>query len=212
MKDIPMFATQYGVASLFLQEVSYRQRAHIKLQATEEPEKLLSECIGFCRACGADWCDASGHAMLEKYPRLATLVQMRAERRVLAENTATLVTMTEETEEQWRRIYNEKMQNVPNCAYLDTKGCKELGKSGGCRFVYEGERLLGIGSVDGCRIETVAACVPGGGEKVVRALACTIESEQVELTVALENQKAVRLYERLGFQTVRELSRWYRVL
>ena len=31
MQDIPMFTSEYGVASLFLKEVSYRGRAHIKI-------------------------------------------------------------------------------------------------------------------------------------------------------------------------------------
>ena len=61
MKNIPVFTTEHGAASLFLREIPYRKRAHIKLQATQEPEKLLEECISFCRACGAEWCDAAGN-------------------------------------------------------------------------------------------------------------------------------------------------------
>ena len=66
MKDIPVFHTEYGVASLFLREIPYRKRAHIKIQSSLEPDKLLEECIGFCRACGAEWIDAAGDPFLEK--------------------------------------------------------------------------------------------------------------------------------------------------
>ena len=52
MKDIPMFTTEYGAASLILRELPYRGIAYVRLQATEQPEKLLEECIGFCRAFG----------------------------------------------------------------------------------------------------------------------------------------------------------------
>ena len=43
MKDIPVFDTPYGVASLFLREIPYRGRAYIKIQSALEPEKLLEE-------------------------------------------------------------------------------------------------------------------------------------------------------------------------
>ena len=52
MKDIPVFTTEYGVASLFLREIPYRSRAHIKIQSSQEPEKLLEECISFAE-CAA---------------------------------------------------------------------------------------------------------------------------------------------------------------
>lgn len=212
MKDIPVFDTEYGVASLFLQEVSYRGRAHIKLQATQEPEKLLEECVAFCRACGAEWCDAAGHAYLEQYPCLATLVLMQADRAALQENRAKLVPLTAATQEHWRALYNERMKNVPNCAYLDERGARELREKGGCYFIYEADRLLGIGGIDAQRIETVAAAVPGAGERIVRALATVMQTPQVQLVVALENERAVALYQRLGFVQIRLLSRWYRVL
>ena len=50
MRDIPVFTTQYGVASLVLREIPYRQEAYISIQSSLQPEQLLEECIGFCRA------------------------------------------------------------------------------------------------------------------------------------------------------------------
>ena len=55
MKDIGIFPTRYGVASLILREIPYRQEAYIRVQDVE-PEDLsllLGECGDFCRACGA---------------------------------------------------------------------------------------------------------------------------------------------------------------
>ena len=54
MRDIPMFTTEYGVASLVLKEIPYRQEAYICILATEQPRELLDECISFCRVCGAE--------------------------------------------------------------------------------------------------------------------------------------------------------------
>ena len=41
MKDFPVFSTSYGVASLILKEIPYRQEAYIHIQSTLEPEQLL---------------------------------------------------------------------------------------------------------------------------------------------------------------------------
>ena len=54
MKDIPVFDTEFGVASLILRDIPYCQRAYIKLQVALEPEKLVQECVQFCRMCGAE--------------------------------------------------------------------------------------------------------------------------------------------------------------
>ena len=51
LKDIPIFPTQYGVASLILREIPYRQEAYIRVQDVQEEELslLLSECADFCK-------------------------------------------------------------------------------------------------------------------------------------------------------------------
>ena len=77
MKDIPVFATEYGVASLVLKEIPYLGAAYVTVQDSLEPEKLLEECIGFCRACGAERVCATGHPALEKRPLYTAMWQMR---------------------------------------------------------------------------------------------------------------------------------------
>ena len=119
MKDIPVFTTEHGAASLFLREIPYRKRAHIKLLATQEPEKLLEECISFCRACGAEWIDAAGNAYLEKYPLITALISMTRDRESIPETDACLFPVTEKTVQLWLDIYNERMADVPNAAYMD---------------------------------------------------------------------------------------------
>ena len=54
MKDFPMFTTQYGVASLVLREIPTRGEAYITVRSSQDTEKLLEECVSFCRACGAE--------------------------------------------------------------------------------------------------------------------------------------------------------------
>ena len=212
MKDIPMFTSEYGVASLFLREIPYRSRAHIKIQSSLEPEKLLEECVSFCRMCGAEWIDAAGHAYLGKYPLITALVSMQCSREQLGEGNACLFPMTEQTMQRWLDICNKRMANVPNAAYLDAKDGRELLEKGSAYFVHRDGELLGIGVASGDFIDTVVAVQKGAGETVVRALNGVLTGEMARLMVADANTRAVRLYERLGFVKVKELSRWYRVL
>ena len=212
MKDLPMFTTQYGVASLFLREIPYRGRAHIKIQSSLDPEKLLEECVAFCRMCGAEWIDAAGHDYLEKYPLITALWAMQCPREALAETDACLFPVTDQTVQQWLTIYNERMADVPNAAYMDSRDGRELLNTGDGYFVHRNGQLLGIGKAKGDFIDTVISVEPGSGETVLRALCSALQCETVRLWVAAENHRAVRLYQRLGFVKTKELSRWHRVL
>ncbi|MBP3478829.1 MAG: GNAT family N-acetyltransferase [Oscillospiraceae bacterium] len=212
MKDIPVFNTEFGVASLFLREIPYRQRAHIKIQSSLEPERLLAECVDFCRACGAEWIDGAGHEYLEKYPLITVLYTMQCDRSAIGETDACLFPVTEKTVQQWLDIYNEKMADVPNAAFMDSRDGKELLQTGDGYFVHRDGQLLGIGKAAGDFIDTVIAVKPGMGETVVKALSGILVGDTVRLMVAGANERAVRLYERMGFVKVREVSRWYRVL
>lgn len=211
MNDIPMFTSEYGVASLFLREIPYRQRAHIKIQSSLEPEKLLEECISFCRMCGAEWIDAAGDPYLDKYPLITAILSMQCDKSCIPEAEACLFPVTEETVDQWLDIYNARMVNIPNAAYMDRRDGKNLLKSGDGYFVHRDGKLLGIGKAAGDFIDTVIAVEPGAGETVVRALASILTEDTVKLWVASANTRAIGLYERMGFVTVKELSRWYLV-
>lgn len=212
MQNLPMFTTEYGAASLFLREIPYRGRAHIKIQSSLDPEKLLEECVSFCRMCGAEWIDAAGHDYLEKYPLITALWAMQCPRDALAETDACLFPVTEATVQQWLDIYNERMADVPNAAYMDSRDGRELLNTGDGYFVHRDGLLLGIGKAKDDFIDTVISVESGAGETVLRALCSALQCETVRLWVASENHRAVRLYQRLGFVKTNELSRWYRVL
>lgn len=212
MKDLPMFTTQYGIASLFLREIPYRSRAHIKIQSSLDPEKLLEECVAFCRMCGAEWIDAAGHDYLEKYPLITALWAMQCPREAIAETDACLFPVTDQTVQQWLNIYNERMADVPNAAYMDSRDGRDLLNTGDGYFVHRDGRLLGIGKAKDDFIDTVISVEPGAGETVLQALCSALQCETVRLWVASENHRAVRLYQRLGFVKTKELSRWHKVL
>lgn len=211
MKDIPMFTTEYGVASLTLREIPYRQEAYVLLQATQQPEGLLSECICFCRACGAEKIYATGHEALEQYPLHTAIVRMSCEKNALPQTDAALFPVLPKTLKSWLKIYSEKMEDVPNAASMTSlDGMKMLEKGDGY-FIHRDGELLGIGRASGDMINVVIAVKKGAGREVVSALASLLTEHTVNVEVATANIRAVKLYEKLGFLAVSQISSWYKI-
>ncbi len=211
MRDIPVFTTEHGAASLVLKEIPYKGEAYITLHSSVQPEELLKECIDFCKMAGAERIYATGHSILEKYSLYTTVIKMQQLRDNLPEGEGFLFPVTEETAEHWRSIYNEKMQSVPNASTITRELMKKYLSQGGCYFVHKGDKLLGIGMICGDKIEAIAACERGAGETVLLTLCNAVFTESVVVEVASENTPAMHLYDRLGFCKVAELSRWYDV-
>ena len=211
MKDFPMFDTEFGIASLVLKEIPYKGIAYIILREVWDPEKLLAECVSFCRMCGAEVICASGHESLERYPLYTTVLEMRGEATVDISSLKSLFTVTEATVAQWRGIYNEKMRPIDNAATMTAFDEKRIVQSGGAYFVHENGELLGIGWLDDTELLAVAAAKPGMGRAVLNTLMSLIEGAQMHLEVASTNERAIRLYKKMGFIKTKEISRWYRL-
>ena len=106
MRDFPIFTTDYGVSSLVLKEIPYRQEAYIHIQDCQEAffSEHLAECVSFCRMCGAELIFAKGHEKLSQYPFYTSVYQMCGKAWVDEEKLASLFPVTEATVGQWRRI------------------------------------------------------------------------------------------------------------
>ena len=211
MRDFPMFTTEYGVASLVLKEVPYRQEAYIIIQSALEPEELLKECISFCRMVGAEKVFARGHACVETYPQHCAVYEMRGSVDVDEEKVAHLWPVTQETVAQWRQLMNEKLRPVDNAGTLEARDEREILEQGGAYFVHSNGKLLGAGWLAGQELKLIAAAEAGAGETVFHSLLSADPPEQIRLEVASTNDRAIRLYERLGFIRVKQICRWYEV-
>ena len=211
MKDMPMFTTEYGVASLILREVPYQQMSYIRLQASNEPQKLLEECVRFCRMVGAEKIFVKETDGLSDYPFYTAIWQMRMAVDAMGDTDAALFPVQEHTADEFQRIYNEKVSHIPNAAWMDNADKQEMLKTGEGYFVHRDNQLLGIGRVLDGEIRFLASVHPGAGEDVVKALAHAATEDSITVEVASANEKAVRLYEKLGFVKNAELSRWYQV-
>lgn len=210
MKDFPVFTTENGVASLILKEIPYRGEAYIHLRDSQSPQALLEECVSFCTACGAKAVYAAGNPILESYPLHTAILEMRGVPNIEVEQIASLFPVTETTAGRWRELHNRAMAQVPNAGTLEQRDEEELTK-GGAYFVHQQGELLGIGYLKEDSIAALAACKPGAGKQVLHSLCSVCPGIQLRLEVASTNERAIRLYERMGFLKVREISRWYRV-
>jgi hypothetical protein len=212
MKDFPVFTTQHGAASLVLKQIPYSGCAYITIQDSCSPGELLKECSDFCQAVGASSVYASGHDYLAKFPRHTEIVLMRCQREQLDDTDAALFPVCAETLERFRQIYNDAMKAVPNASCLTADDAEKVLKDGNGYFVHRKDQLLGIGIAGGERIEAIVSLIAGCGSDVLRALNHALSGSTVEVEVATANQRAISLYNKLGFVCCKELSKWYKII
>ena len=211
MKDFPMFTTEYGVASLILKEVPYRQEAYIIIQSTQQPKKLLEECISFCRVVGAEKIYARGHEFVESCPLHCAIYEMRGQIAVDEQKTANLWPVTPENIGAWRNFLNSRMKGIDNAGTLEKSGEKEILDLGGAYFVHRDGELLGAGWIVDEELMLIAAAEKGMGEQVLHTLLSAAASEEIRLQVVSTNERAIGFYEKMGLIKTAELRRWYRV-
>ena len=211
MRDIPVFSTDLGVASLTLSQIPYTKTAYIRIQDTGNGFDFLKECVSFCKMAGAECVYATGHTVCCDYPFSTSIVSMQADKARIDSTDACLFPVTEKTLEQWRTIYNSKVSKIPNGAWMTIQESRKMLQQGSGYFIHRGGTLLGIGKVEGNRIHWLASVYPGGGRDVLAALCNAITDDTVTLEVADTNIKAMDLYTKSGFIPTQILSEWYRV-
>ena len=209
MRDIPLFTTENGVATLILREIPTKQTAYVHIRSSLVPEELLAECIDFCRSAGAERIFAAGHPVLEKYPLYTTLCTLRGTVSGIGETDCCIFPVTEKTWPEFCRIYNEKMAAVPTAQMMRLMDREEYEKD--AYFVHKDGVLQGIGIVRDNRIDAIAACQKGMGRDVLAALCRTFNEEEITLEVAENNQKAMALYSRCGFIKTGVVATWYKI-
>lgn len=212
MKDIPIFTTDYGVASIIMKEIPYRGIAYVRVQDVQPNaiRELMGECVEFCRAAGADAVFAAGHQDLECYPFHHSVLIMSGPADF--EPEANLWPVTDKTVTRWREIYNQGMTGIDGAATMSVQDETRIFDSGGAYFVHRDGKLLGIGWVDDGELICVVGTQPGAGRCVLKTLLTAQSRDRVILEVASTNTRAIRLYESLGFIQTGVRSQWYQVL
>lgn len=211
MRNIPVFSTDLGVASLVFDQIPYSGTAFVHICSTAQPEAFIAECAGFCRAAGADLVLATGHEVLKEFPVQYEILSMRSPLEGIADTDASLMPVTEQTLDTWVQYYNQKMKHVDGAAYMSSREAKKLLEEGHGYFVHRCGRLLGIGKASGEELDAIASLVPGEGKTVLSALCHSLSGPMVYLQVASTNSRAIRLYEDMGFLSTGVERRWHRI-
>ena len=212
MRDFPMFTTEFGIASLILKEIPYREEAYIIIQDTQQPEELLRECVSFCRMCGAEKIYARGHEITKRYPLHSTIYEMRAQVELDEAKIENLWPVTEETVSQWRQLINERLRPIDNAGTLEKRDEREILEIGGAYFVHRQGQLLGAGWLVDGELKLIASVVSGMGDRVLHTLLSAFPQREIRLEVVSTNERAIRFYEKAGFLKTAERRRWYRIL
>lgn len=210
MKDIPVFTTDNGIASLALQQIPYTGFAHITIHASSEFRDFIQECTGFCRAVGAERILACGHKDLERYPMYTRVLSMQMPIPEEVEQ-ACLFPVTVESLDKWLDIYNDGMKDAPNAVVLSKQAGKELVEKGTAYFAHENGNVLGIGVVEDDTVRAIVSCQKGAGERVMNSLCGVLSGDIVKVEVAENNGPAMNLYRRMGLVTTGVLKTWYDV-
>ena len=210
MRDIPIFTTQYGVASLLLREIPYGGTAYVRIYDSSAVEKLLDECCDFCKMTGASTVLVTGSNLQGKYPLFAEIWEMECNIRMMPETDAIAIAVNEDCAKLWQSIYNDKMKDVPASAFMTNTKLKELIRDGNAYFIYKDDVMLGIGVASDRKIDCIASISPGAGKDILYALCNVMDGQTVSLEVAAENRRAVSLYEGIGFSWKEIKEKWYR--
>lgn len=211
MKNIPMFTTTAGVASIVLDQIPFNQTAYIRIQSSTEPLKLLQECLDFCRAVGASVIYAAGEGLDKNYKLSASVIRMTRSRKDMPKALASLKAVDLQDSELFRSIYNKKMRDIPNASAMTAEGMKTLVSEKNAYFVMQHNEMIGIGIADGSWIRTIIGLKKGIGETVLLALNEALEGDEINVELIDSNLPAKRLYERMGFQIIETVSTWYKI-
>lgn len=209
MRNIPVFTTESGVASLVLEEIPYKKEAYIRIHSAESPREFLQECVDFCKAVGAENIFATGHGFLNVFPVHTQLVRMRCKGDMLSSSDLELRSVNEDTLPLWCDLYNTNMRNVPNASTMVASKVRGLLKSKNCCLVYEDQQLVGIGMTSSEQVDAIVSLIPGKGTEIMRALCKSLTGEYVNVEVASNNTAAVKLYRKLGFTEVETIAIWH---
>lgn len=212
MKNIPLFTTEFGVASLVLDQISFNHTAYIRIQSSAEPNLLLKECLDFCKAVGAESLYVTGIENADDYISTVSVIRMKREREGLPDSTLSAVTVDEMNGELFRSIYNEKMRAISHASAMTPDNLQTVIKQKNGYFLYRNQELLGIGIADDAWIRTIIALKKGAGESILLALNQMLIGDTVNVELVDTNIRAKRLYERMGFGLYDIVSTWYKIL
>lgn len=217
MKNIPMFTGQYGMASLIFREVPWCGRAYIIIRSVWDGKTaaFLEECRQFCRIVGAEEIYASWE--LEELPAVHAydMIAMEREKAGLPapQTQIELEALSRENGERYLDIYNTCFRPVPSAASYDKTDLKRLYGLDTAYLAKVDGQYAGVAEISETGLEGIAVLPEfrGLGYDLALTVLPMVPRKTVQLKTATVNERAIRLYERLGFVRTGVLSRWWKL-
>ena len=216
MNNIPLFLGQSGTATLILREIPVSGRAYILLR-TVQPGclcQLLAECRDFCVQWGAKRCFAAREGTSLPLPHAYDILKMTARKELLPSPPGIeLIPLCPDNEKDYGRIYNRCFLHVSHAGSYDRKQLQRI-------YAQEQQAFLapepdgsfyGIGELHGNELAAVGVLPEhrGKGTALTLELLSRCPGPELSLTVASDNEKALRLYRKLGFSVSETESSWF---
>lgn len=216
MKDIPVFTGSHGIATLVLAQIPWSGCGYVLVRSVwDGAAAFLEECLGFCRACGAERVYASWELETLPAEHAYDMIRMEIEKKALPDTPFVEVEdLTEENSEVFLEIYDRCFRAVPGAASYSAKvTAKLLGEEKAYLSRVDGQ-YAAIAEISEKRLEAVAVLPEhrGLGYRLTRTVLEKVPSTTIELKVASTNTRAVGMYERLGFAPSGTLSRWWKLM
>lgn len=217
MKNIPMFTSSCGLATLILKEIAWNSRAYVLVRSVwnDQTAALLDECRSFCRAVGAEEIYASWDAEELPAEHAWDMIDMACPKSALPapRQTVELEQATPETAEDYLRIYNQCFRDVPAAASYDRKSLEPLYGEDLAWLAKAKGQYAAVAEISKEGLEGIAVLPEfrGLGYDLAAAVLRMVPSTEVRLKVASTNVRARRLYDRLGFAETGISRRWYRL-
>ena len=214
MKDIPIFTTTAGTASLLLREIPYKKTACVFIRTVLPGglETVLSDCRDFCLQAGAERVLVTADQPLD-LPLDHDLLELSRPKSGLPflDKPVPLEPLTWENASAYQTVYNRLFAAISTAATCDNSELSRLIPSGTAFLTRVDGSPAGIGAVQGCELRAVGVLPEyrGLGRRLTLTLLEKLDGPELFLSVASTNKPALRLYERLGFQMRRVLGSWY---
>ena len=216
MKNIPVFMSPAGTATLILQEIPRSGRAFILLQTIvpEGLQQLTADAKKFCQDCGAkEIFISNAREKLPFSPAYDILILTVQKDSLPAGRPVTLQPLSQENAELYISIYNRCFEGISHAVSYDRSQIRRIKAQDQQAFIAcsaDGSPA-GIGELHGNELAAVAVLPEyrGMGKALTLSLLALCPGPEIILTVASDNQRALGLYEKLEFHVKEIESRWY---
>ena len=213
MKDIPIFTGEHGVATLILREIPHQQRAYVMLRTVWRLQPFLSECRAFCRMAGAESVYVTGQEDLSGLPFVHAMERWTCRRADLPPlvEPVDLTPLDDSNRETFRTLYNRLFAQIPNAATCTPQEVERIQREERAALAVVEGQIAGLAQWTDGRLEAIGVEPEfrGLGYRLALTVLHRMTTETVELQVSSANQRALALYQRLGFTKTETLSRWY---